>query len=82
MKALITLAIGLGAIFSWSAPVVAAGLDDIPSDIRQRLYDPKMIDRRSRSGRAPMSTGNRNMAPRGRSATPAPTPEIPGARRS
>ena len=44
MKALITLAIGLGAIFTWSAPVVAAGLDDIPSDIRQRLYDPKMID--------------------------------------
>lgn len=44
MKALITLAIGLGAIFTWSAPVVAAGLDDIPSNIRQRLYDPKMID--------------------------------------
>jgi ribose transport system substrate-binding protein len=44
MKALIRIALGLGAIFILSAPVVAAGLDDIPADIRQRLYDPKMID--------------------------------------
>jgi ribose transport system substrate-binding protein len=44
MKALIRIALGLGTIFILSAPVVAAGLDDIPADIRQRLYDPKMID--------------------------------------
>jgi ribose transport system substrate-binding protein len=44
MKALIRIALGLSAIFILSAPVVAAGLDDIPADIRQRLYDPKMID--------------------------------------
>jgi ribose transport system substrate-binding protein len=44
MKALIRMALGLGAIFVLSAPVAAAGLDDIPADIRQRLYDPKMID--------------------------------------
>jgi ribose transport system substrate-binding protein len=30
--------------YSLSAPVIAAGLDDIPANIRQRLYDPKMID--------------------------------------
>lgn len=29
---------------SLSTPVLAAGLDDIPADVRQRLYNPKMID--------------------------------------
>jgi ribose transport system substrate-binding protein len=44
MKALSKITLALGAMFCLSAPVVAAGLDDIPADIRQRLYDPKMID--------------------------------------
>jgi ribose transport system substrate-binding protein len=44
MKALSKITLALGAIFGLSAPVVAAGLNDIPADIRQRLYDPKMID--------------------------------------
>jgi ribose transport system substrate-binding protein len=38
------MALALGALFSLSAPVVAAGLSDIPADVRDRLYDPKMID--------------------------------------
>ncbi len=44
MKALSKIALALGAVFSLSAPVVAAGLSDIPADVRDRLYDPKMID--------------------------------------
>jgi ribose transport system substrate-binding protein len=44
MKALSKITLALGAMFCLSTPVVAAGLDDIPADIRQRLYDPKMID--------------------------------------
>jgi ribose transport system substrate-binding protein len=44
MKALAKIALMLSAAFSLSAPALAAGLDDIPADVRQRLYNPKMID--------------------------------------
>jgi ribose transport system substrate-binding protein len=44
MKAVGRVAFALSAFFGLLAPVVAAGLDDIPAAIRQRLYDSKMID--------------------------------------
>jgi ribose transport system substrate-binding protein len=44
MNILGKFALAAFATCSLSAPAIGAGLDDIPANIRQRLYDPKMID--------------------------------------
>lgn len=45
MKAIGRIALALGIALGLSAGVAAAaGLDDIPQDVRDRLYNPKMID--------------------------------------
>ena len=44
MKGLGRIALALGVVLGVSAGATAAGLDDIPQDIRDRLYNPDMID--------------------------------------
>lgn len=44
MKGLGRIALALGVVLGVSAGATAAGLDDIPQDIRDRLYNPEMID--------------------------------------
>lgn len=44
MRAAIRIALALGAALSLAVPAMAAGLNDIPQDVRARLYNPKMLD--------------------------------------
>jgi len=44
LKALGKLTLTLGLVVGIAGGAAAAGLDDIPQDIRDRLYNPEMID--------------------------------------
>jgi ribose transport system substrate-binding protein len=53
VKAFGTIALALGVSLSLGAVATAAGLDDIPQDVRERLYNPKMIDPDQPIGESP-----------------------------
>ncbi|MBI4923996.1 MAG: ABC transporter substrate-binding protein [Devosia nanyangense] len=44
MKSIAKIALALSVVVGLTGVTVAAGLDDIPQDVRDRLYNPNMID--------------------------------------